>query len=104
MQIYDRQGHRLYLTGSERAAFRTAAAAAPREVRTYCWTLLYTGFLSSLKKTTVNRGCSVFETPGCDEEGPRGARRAADAQRRGGGQTSATFWCAITSHIVTQRS
>jgi hypothetical protein len=25
MQIYDTQGHRLYLTGSERAAFRTAA-------------------------------------------------------------------------------
>ena len=24
-------------------AFRTAAEAAPREVRTYCWTLLYTG-------------------------------------------------------------
>ena len=43
MQIYDRQGHRLYLTGSERAAFRTAAEAAPREVRTYYWTLLYTG-------------------------------------------------------------
>ena len=43
MQIYDTQGHRLYLTGSERAAFRTAAEAAPREVRTYCWTLLYTG-------------------------------------------------------------
>ena len=43
MQIYDPQGHRLYLTGSERAAFRTAAEAAPREVRTYCWTLLYTG-------------------------------------------------------------
>jgi hypothetical protein len=39
MQIYDTQGHRLYLTGSERAAFRQAAEAAPREVRTYCWTL-----------------------------------------------------------------
>jgi len=43
MQIYDPQGHRLYLTGSERTAFRHAAEAAPREVRTYCWTLLYTG-------------------------------------------------------------
>ena len=41
-EIYT-QGHRLYLTGSERTAFRTAAEAAPREVRTYCWTLLYTG-------------------------------------------------------------
>ena len=36
-------GPSFYLTGSERAAFRTAAEAAPREVRTYCWTLLYTG-------------------------------------------------------------
>jgi hypothetical protein len=43
MQIYDTQGHRLSLTGSEWEAFRTAAATAPREVRTYCWTLLYTG-------------------------------------------------------------
>ena len=39
MQIYDTQGHRLSLTGSERAAFRPAAEAAPREVRTSCWTL-----------------------------------------------------------------
>jgi hypothetical protein len=29
MQIYDTQGHRLYLTGSERAAFRTAAEGHP---------------------------------------------------------------------------
>ena len=43
MQLYDTHGHRLYLTGAERAAFRAAAARAPREVRTYCWTLLYTG-------------------------------------------------------------
>ncbi len=43
MQLYDSQGHRLYLTSSERAAFRSAAEAAPREVRTYCWTLLHTG-------------------------------------------------------------
>ncbi len=34
MQICDPQGHRLYLTGSERTAFRHAAEAAPREVRT----------------------------------------------------------------------
>jgi integrase len=43
MQIYDAQGHRLSLTGSERAAVHTAAEAAPREVRTYGWTLLSTG-------------------------------------------------------------
>jgi integrase/recombinase XerD len=36
------KGH--YLTSSEREAFRKAAEAQPHgEVRTYCWTLLYTG-------------------------------------------------------------
>jgi len=43
MQLYDAQGHRLYLTSSEREAFRQAAEKAPREVRTYCHALLYTG-------------------------------------------------------------
>jgi integrase len=43
MQLYDTTGHRLYLTSSERDAFRRAAEQAPREVRTYCHTLLYTG-------------------------------------------------------------
>ena len=43
MRLYDTQGHRLYLTASEREAFRMAAEKAPREVRTYCHTLLYTG-------------------------------------------------------------
>lgn len=43
MRLYDPTGHRLYLTSSEREAFRKAAAQAPREVRTYCHTLLYTG-------------------------------------------------------------
>jgi hypothetical protein len=43
MQLYDTQGHRLYLTCSEREAFRKAAETAPREIRTYGWPLLYTG-------------------------------------------------------------
>ena len=43
MRLYDTQGHRLYLTGSERDAFRRAAEKAPRDVGTYCHTLLYTG-------------------------------------------------------------
>ena len=42
MRLYDTQGHHLYLTGLERDAFRGAAEQAPREVRTYCHTLLYT--------------------------------------------------------------
>jgi integrase len=43
MRLYDTQGHRLYLTSSEREDFRRAAEQAPRDVRTYCHTLLYTG-------------------------------------------------------------
>ena len=43
MRLYNTTGHRLYLTSSEREAFRKAAEQAPREVRTYCHTLLYTG-------------------------------------------------------------
>ncbi len=43
MRLYDTTGHRLYLTSAERDAFRRAAEQAPRAVRTYCHTLLYTG-------------------------------------------------------------
>jgi len=39
MELYDPQGRRLYLTAEERAAFLTAAKAAPREVRTFCLVL-----------------------------------------------------------------
>jgi integrase/recombinase XerD len=43
MRLYDTQGRRLYLTSLEREAFQKVAEQAPREVRTYCHTLLYTG-------------------------------------------------------------
>jgi integrase len=43
MRLYDPQGHRLYLTSLEREAFQKVAEQAPKEVRTYCHTLLYTG-------------------------------------------------------------
>ena len=43
MQIFDQQGNRLYLNEEERIAFRKAAKAADRPVRTLCETLLYTG-------------------------------------------------------------
>src|SRR5919108_4327235 len=43
LQRSNAQGHRLYLTSAEREAFRKATEQAPREVRTYCHTLLYTG-------------------------------------------------------------
>jgi integrase/recombinase XerD len=56
MRLYDTQGHRLYLTGSERDAFRRAAERTPREVRTYCHTLLYTGCRpSEAMALTANR-------------------------------------------------
>jgi integrase/recombinase XerD len=56
MRLYDTQGHRLYLTSSERDAFRRAAERTPREVRTYCHTLLYTGCRpSEAMALTANR-------------------------------------------------
>src|SRR5215813_2734037 len=41
--LHDRQGHRLYLTAEERAAFLLAAQHFPREVRTLCVILHDTG-------------------------------------------------------------
>jgi integrase len=56
MRLYDTQGHRLYLSGSERDAFREAAEQASREVRTHCHTLLYTGCRpSEALELTANR-------------------------------------------------
>jgi integrase len=43
MQLYDSEGRRLYLTEEERRDFITAAAKAPREVRTFCGVLHATG-------------------------------------------------------------
>ena len=43
MDLFDRQGRRLYLTAKERGAFVEAANGAPREARTFCLVLVYTG-------------------------------------------------------------
>ncbi len=43
MELFDTQGRRLYLTAEERTAFLEAAKAAPREVRTFCLVLAFTG-------------------------------------------------------------
>ena len=43
MELFDPQGRRLYLTAGERAAFLAAAKDAPREIRTFCLVLAYTG-------------------------------------------------------------
>jgi len=43
MQLFDPQGQRLYLNQAERQAFLRAAANAPRQNRTFCLVLAYTG-------------------------------------------------------------
>jgi integrase len=47
LNLYDRDGRRKYLTAGERDAFLKAAEEAPREVRTFCGTLAYTGYRNS---------------------------------------------------------
>ena len=36
MELYDAQGHRLYLTAEERTAFLDSVRKAERRVRTFC--------------------------------------------------------------------
>jgi len=43
MSIFDADGRRLYFTDDERKAFMKAAAEQPRDVRTFCGVLHYTG-------------------------------------------------------------
>ncbi len=43
MDLFDTVGRRLYLTSEERRTFLESAEAAPREVRTFCLVLHYTG-------------------------------------------------------------
>ena len=43
MELIDREGERKYLSIAEREAFRKAAEKAPRDVRTFCLVLYYTG-------------------------------------------------------------
>ncbi len=43
MSIHDQAGARKYLTDDERRRFLAAADAAPREVRAFCHTLVWTG-------------------------------------------------------------
>lgn len=68
MNLYDRHGHRKYLTPAERQAFLAAAETAPSEVRTFCETLLHTGCrISEALALTADRvdlsdGVLVFES------------------------------------------
>src|SRR5258707_14144160 len=43
MQIVNEKGERLYFTEEQRKALLAAAAKAPREVRSFCSVLCYTG-------------------------------------------------------------
>jgi len=68
VQLYDGQGQRLYLTESERNDFLEAASKAPRDDRTLCLVLTYTGCRVSeaLNLTTASIDFAgkviVFET------------------------------------------
>ena len=42
-QLYGPEGRRKYLSADERESFLTAAEKAPREVRTLCLVLAYSG-------------------------------------------------------------
>ena len=66
--LYDLTGHRKYLTNNERSAFLSATEQAPREVRTFCGMLAYTGCrISEALALTADRidlqaSVIVFET------------------------------------------
>jgi len=68
MQLYDPDGQRKYLTPGERDDFLKAAEAAPRDVRTFCALLAYTGCrISEALALTADRvdikaGAIVFES------------------------------------------
>jgi integrase/recombinase XerD len=68
MDLYDQDGQRKYLTASEREEFLKAAEAAPREVRTFCGVLAYTGCrISEALALTADRvdlkdGVLIFES------------------------------------------
>lgn len=66
--LYETNGHRKYLTAEERERFLKAAERFPREVRTFCGTLAYTGCrISKALALTMDRvdlagGALVFES------------------------------------------
>ena len=66
--LIDPQGRRLYLTAAERSAFLIAAAKAPREVRSFCEVLHFTGCRISealaltAKRIDLDGQALVFET------------------------------------------
>ncbi len=68
MQLYDGAGRRKYLTGEERRAFLAAAEKAPRQVRTLCLVLAFTGcriteaLELSPRRIDLEAGTVIFES------------------------------------------
>jgi len=68
LNLHDAHGRRKYLTADERAKFLAAAEQAPRETRTFCLTLCYTGCrISEALALTADRvdldaGVVIFES------------------------------------------
>ncbi len=59
--LYDPDGNRLYLTKAERQAFLAAAAKAPREERSFCEVLCFTGCRISEALTLTPRQIDLDE-------------------------------------------
>lgn len=56
MQLYDRHGHRKYLTPSERSDFIRASESADQLIQTFCGTLAHTGCrISEVLELTADR-------------------------------------------------
>lgn len=68
MDLYDKHGHRKYLTASEWSAFLRAAESAAPTVNTFCQTLAYSGArISEVLALTTDRvdiadGVLIFES------------------------------------------
>lgn len=114
--LFDGEGRRLYLTEAERNAFILAAGKAPREVRTFCLVLAYTGCRISealaltRPRVDVANQAIIFETLKKRRSGvfravpipagvldaldlvhglQEGKRRGAGAKKKGAGHTPA---------------
>lgn len=68
MQLHDGAGRRKYLTADERRAFLAAAEKAPRQVRTLCLVLAFTGcriseaLELSARRIDLDAGTIIFES------------------------------------------
>ena len=68
MQLHDGAGRRKYLTADERRAFLAAAEKAPRQVRTFCLVLAFTGcriseaLALSARRIDLEAGTIVLES------------------------------------------